>query len=280
VIPQGMDALSAMRRRVSTRSYQDRPVGATLLHALMGAAEGADHVSDASPRVSLISGTELTSRVLTFVIGSYGLVQNAPHLLAGILPYESDAARVDLGYVLEQVVLEATRLELGTCWVTGSYDPRAAGSVLAVDSTEVVAAVCALGYPSTTRLGRFHSDAVRRLAGGSRRKQLSEIVFLGEWGVPWTAERADPSLVTALEHCRLAPSATNRQPWRFIVRRDAVVLALARSKPIDAGIVMSHFALAAEAAGMSGRWTLRLGDRSLVKECGLPETAVPVAVFG
>jgi nitroreductase len=279
VIPQGKDALGAMRRRVSTRSYQDRPVDAAILHSLLSAAEGADHVSNAPPRVSLISGTELTSRVLTFVVGSYGLVLNAPHLLAGILPSESPAARVDLGYVLEQVVLQATEFGLGTCWITGTYDSNAAGDAVETSSSEVVAAVCALGRPSETRLGRFHSALVHRLAGAGRRKPLSEIAYLETWGGAWSAEGADPSLVTVLEHCRLAPSAANRQPWRFIVRRDAIALALKRSRPIDAGIVMAHFALAAASLGISGRWELRWSDPSLAVECRLPRTAVLAAVF-
>ena len=279
MIPKGLDALSAIRSRASTRSFDGQAVDASLLQALLSASEEADHLSDTPPRVSLISGTEATSRVLTFVVGSYGLVVNAPHLLAGILPAESPSARVDLGYVLEQIVLETTRLGLGTCWVTGSYDSSAAGDVVSVGPSEVVAAVCALGNPSRTRLGRFHSGAMRRLAGSRRRKALSEMVFDGEWGVPWNTDEADPPLVAALEHSRLAPSATNGQPWRFVVRENGIVLALTRAKPIDAGIVMAHYALAAECLGLIGRWHLRWGDRSLASECSLPEGAVPVGVF-
>ena len=279
MIPQGIDAVQAMRSRVSSRSYTGRQVDAAVLDGLLGAANNADHVSGAPTRVALISGTERTSRVLTFVVGSYGLVLNAPHLLVGILPQENVSARVDLGYVLEQVVLEATRLGLGTCWITGTYDSNAAGETVSVGQSEVVAAVCALGRTSATRLGRFHSDTVRRLAGARRRKPLSEIVFGGKWGVPWLPEHTDPSVVAALELCRLAPSAANRQPWRFIARQDGLVLALTRSKPIDAGIVMAHFALAAEALGIPGRWRLCWDDPDLALTCGLPGTAVLAAVF-
>jgi nitroreductase len=213
------------------------------------------------------------------MIGSYGLVQNPPHLLVGVMPEESETARLDLGYVLEQAVLEATRLGLGTCWVTGSYDAQRAGDAVGLAAGEVAAAVCALGYPAQARWGRFHSRTVRRLAGGHRRKPLTDIVFSGHWGKPWTPEDADPTLVAALEHARLAPSATNRQPWRFVVRPDYVALALAQSAPIDGGIVMAHFALASAALGCDGRWEVRLGDVTLAQECALPKGAVPVAVF-
>ena len=279
MIPAAPHALAAMRRRVSTRSYTGHQVEPSLVEQLLKAVAAADHVTPVPPRVEVISGVDLARRVLTFVIGSYGLVQNAPHLLAGVLPTESDAARVDLGYVLEQVVLEATRLGLGTCWVTGSYDARNAGDTVGLATGEVAAAVCTLGYPSETRLGRFHSQTIRRFAGGWRRKPLAEIVCSERWGGSWRRESADPALVSMLEHARIAPSATNRQPWRFIVRQDGIVLALVRPKPIDAGIVMAHVALAAAALGQGGRWSLHLDDGALAQDCRLPEGVLPAAVF-
>jgi len=278
-----MDILAAMQQRTSVRSYADRSVDPTLLERLLAFSATAEHLTEVPPRVALVSGVERTRRVLTYMVGSYGLVQNPPHLLVGVLPKESDLARLDLGYVLEQVVLEATRLELSTCWITGSYDAEQAGDTVGLDPAEVAAAVCALGYPTESGLGRIHTRVVRRLAGGHQRKPLTEIVFAGRWGEPWSPDEADSTLVDALEHARLAPSASNRQPWRFIVRPDdaalPVVLALARPKPIDAGIVMAHLALASAALERAGRWQVRWRDAALARECGLPDGVIPVATF-
>jgi hypothetical protein len=143
----------------------------------------------------------------------------------------------------------------------------------------VAAAVCALGYPTEGGWGRFHSRAVRRLARGHWRKPLSEIVFSESWGQPWPADDAAPELVAALEHARLAPSAVNLQPWRFIVKPDYIALALIRRAPIDGGIVMAHLALASASLGRAGRWEVRLGDPALAQACGLPRGVVPVATF-
>ncbi|MBE9508699.1 MAG: nitroreductase family protein [Chloroflexi bacterium] len=271
--------LAAIQRRVSVRSYGDCPVDPALIERLLALAGAADHLTDTPPRVALVSGVERTRQVLTYMVGSYGLVRNPPCLLVGVLPKEGDEARLDLGYVLEQVVLEATWLGLGTCWVTGSYDAQRAGDAVGLSPGEVAAAVCALGYADEGRWGRLHSSTVRRLAGGHRRKPLEEIVFSGHWGEPWSSGDADPKLVAALEHARLAPSATNRQAWRFIVRADCVALALVRPAPIDGGIVMAHFALASAALGREGRWEVRLGDAALARECGLPDDVIAVAVF-
>jgi len=278
-VPMGNDVLAAIQRRVSVRNYRDRTVEPVLLERLLNLAATAEHLTGVPLRIGLVSGVEWTRRVLTSMIGPYGLVQNPPHLLVGVMPEGSDLARLDLGYVLEQVVLEATRLRLGTCWVTGSYDARRAGDAVGLAPGEVATAVCALGYPAEDGWGRFHSRTIRRLAGGNRRKPLTKIIFSGRWGEPWAPGDADPRLVAVLEHARLAPSAANRQPWRFIIRPGRVALALVRARPIDAGIVMAHFALASAALGHEGRWKVRLGNAALAGEWGLPPRVIPVATW-
>jgi nitroreductase len=274
-----MDMLAAIHERFSVRSYADRSVDPALLGRLLSFAENTDHVSDAPPRVALISGADAVKDVLTFMIGSYGFVLNAPHLLAGVLPEESGRARVDLGYVVEQVVLEATRLGLGTCWITGTYNAARAGDALALSSGQVVAGVCALGYPTEEGFGRLHTRIIRRLARGHKRKPLTEIVFCERWGEPWLPQDADPTVVAMLKHARLAPSAHNGQPWRFLVDADRMTLAVVRPSFIDAGIVMSHVTLAAAALELAGQWKLRLRDETLARTHDLPRRAIPVATF-
>ncbi len=279
-----MNLLEAIERRISVRSYDERPVDTQLLERLITLSQAADHLTDVRPRVELVSGAKRTQRIISHVIGSYGLVLTPPHLLVGVMPTESGIARLDLGYVLEQVVLEATRLELGTCWITGTYDAQSAGDAVGLAQGEVAAAVIALGHPSERGWGRIHTGAIRRLAGGHKRKPLEEIVFAGRWGERWSADGADPTLVSVLEHARLAPSAVNRQPWRFVVRSDDLTLVVVEPQPIDAGIVMAHAALAAEAlaAGAlerAGQWYVRWRDAELAQAYGLPQDVTPVAIF-
>jgi nitroreductase len=274
-----MDVLAAMHQRSSVRNYRDRLIDPALLQRLLSLVPEADHVTEHPPRIELVSGVEQTQQVLTFMIGSYGLIQNAPHLLVGVLPEDNDAAHIDLGYVLEQVVLEATRLGLGTCWITGTFDAQNAGEVVGLATSETVGAVCALGHPTEEGLGRFHSRLVRRLAGGHKRKPLTEIVFDERWGRSWSPENADQTLVTILEHARLAPSAHNAQPWRFVVRPSELMLATVKPAPIDAGIIMSHVKLAAEALDFAGDWTLLRQPEAFSQDYELPRKAVPVAIW-
>lgn len=275
----------AIRLRRSTRRYADRPVPDDVLAHLLEFAARAPHLTDVPPRVTVVSGRERVGRILSRYLGVYGLVQGAPHLLVGLIPEDSDWARLDLGYVLEPVVLEATRQGLSTCWMTGSYHPERAADEVERGANEVVAATVALGYAREDPLARLHDGAIRRLVAAHRRRPLEEIVFAGKWGVSWSPEGADPALVEVLECARLAPSAENRQPWRFVVERSAefilrLHLFLTQPAPIDAGIVMAHVALAGAERGWNGRWVLRWQDPALSEMAGAPPGIIPVGMFG
>lgn len=280
-----MSALEAIQSRHSTRRYADRPVPDDVLESLLSFARRAPHLTDRPPRVTLINGRERVARLLARYLGVYGLVEGAPHLLVGLLPEDSELARLDLGYVLEQVVLEATRLGLATCWMTGSYYPDRVAQEVAMRPGEVVAATVALGYPREDPAARFHDTTVRRLVAAHQRRPLEDLVYVGRWGERWTPEGTDCGVREVLEMARLAPSARNLQPWRFVLEGrggeefPALHLFLTSAAPIDGGIVMAHVALAAAEVGWAGQWWVRWRDPGLAEAFGAPPTVVSVGSF-
>ena len=69
-----------------------------------------------------------------------------------------------------------------------------------------------------------------------------------------------------LKAAQVAPSAVNRQPWRFSMQEGVVYVTPDRavdtpkiSRRLDCGIAMLHFELAARAAGHPGTWELGSG---------------------
>jgi len=69
---------------------------------------------------------------------------------------------------------------------------------------------------------------------------------------------------TALEAARLAPSAMNRQPWRFQVDKNSITVSadsalnptMVVSKRLDCGIAMLHIEIGALTSGVRGSWDL------------------------
>ena len=111
-----------------------------------------------------------------------------------------------------------------------------------------------IGIP--TEVVSMSDRLTKRFARSHTRKDLVELTT----GMP---RRQWPEWVTeALEAARLAPSAANRQPWRFHVASDSITLSLDDgkletyriSKLIDMGIAMLHVETGARHAGVSGIW--------------------------
>ena len=196
--------------------------------------------------------TKSPDDVFKGLVGSYGRVAGAPAYIAFIGRMDSPRVEEAAGYTGEGVILEATALGLATCWVGGFFRPGTVRSQVEMHAEEKVLSITPVGYapPEKTRQERLMSGIVR----SRRRKPLAALVE-GTIGAPWMAG--------ALEAARQAPSARNRQPWRFRVEKGAVIIAAERafspsaiSKRLDCGIAMLHFELGARAGGVSGKWEI------------------------
>jgi len=142
---------------------------------------------------------------------------------------------------------------LATCWVGGFFRPKVAGSVVGIARDEKVLAVTPVGR-AVERATR--EEAVMTLLGRNhRRKPLAELVSGLE------RERWPRWIEAALEAARIAPSAINRQPWRFRVEPHSLTVSvdsarvnLGISKRLDCGIAMLHMEVAALDSGVKGNW--------------------------
>ncbi|NIP33288.1 MAG: hypothetical protein GWN97_00405 [Thermoplasmata archaeon] len=160
------------------------------------------------------------------------------------------------GYLLEHLVLRATELGLGTCWM-GYFNPEYFPE-LARDG--VTPAISVVGVPERPRLGE---RLTRRAVRADKRKDWSVMFFDGTFERPLSREAAG-EWAGPLEMLRLAPSAGNGQPWRVVRDGDGTFhLYLHRVKKryherglhdVDIGIAMAHLELAAREAGLSGEW--------------------------
>ena len=247
--PAWYDAIGVRRSR---RRYSDRKVARAALEALQTFCR--DFRLAPGARVALTEDRGgLYTGVLDKVGGAYGRVEGAPWAAAFIGP---EGSEIEVGYVGEAFVLEATRLGLGTCWVAGMFDREAAQRRFALEPGERVIAVTPVGHPLERKqfVERMMSAAVRSAA----RRQIEGIApGLSRGLAPGHAPSPDWA-VTAVEAARLAPSGANRQPWRFRLERNALVMAAAEkvywTAPIDYGIAMLHVELGAARAGVRGVW--------------------------
>lgn len=237
--------------RRSRRRFDGKPLRKKHLAQLGAVCEGFKPFESA--RAVLV--TESPERVFKGAIGPYGKIRGAPAFIAFVGNMSSPSVQEQIGYMGEGIVLEAEALHLNTCWVSGSFRRDATAAMLGIDAGEAVLAVTPVGY-ATSRLS-FEERLLTGLVRSHRRKPLSDMVI----GI----ERAEwPQWIrAALESARLAPSAVNRQPWRFRVEPDSITVAndsgrlkreSVQSKRLDCGIAMLHIEVAALHHGMKGSW--------------------------
>ena len=198
--------------------------------------------------------TELVRRppddIFRGFVGGYGKITGARAYLVfiGEAIFPETPARV--GYMGEAAILEATSLGLGTCWVAGFFKSGAVAADIRIAPGERIYAVSPLGYAkeSATTKEKLYSG----LAGSKSRRESSTLVLSG---TPDDWQKA------ALAAARLAPSAVNRQPWRFIFEPGRITIRVEGTgddakipKRLDCGIAMLHVEVAARAAGIDGKW--------------------------
>lgn len=181
-------------------------------------------------------------------VGTYGVIKNAPAYLA-LTCEKSEEQMIDCGYVGELLVLFLASIGIGSCWLGGTFKRQQLSLNTPLNDTEFIPILIPIGYENTKK--SFTDKAIRRIAKSHSREPFETLFFENEFGNP--IHHSDYS--EAFEMVRLAPSASNKQPWRIIETNDTIDFYLNRTpnyggerlgydiQMIDIGIALSHFML-------------------------------------
>ncbi len=250
--------------RHSARTFTGETVATTKLQRLEALCDGFP-----APEVArVVVVRDVPDIVFTGFVGSYGRVLGAPSALLMVGTETARSVQEGVGYLGEAVILEATSLGLGTCWVAGFFDKTVASTLVPLATGERVLAISPLGHAAPR--ARAGERMMRRVVRAHKRKPAEEIAptFDQESWPAWAAE--------GVRLARVAPSAVNRQPWRFELDKDTsppglstdsersarvVTISVVTGGPegniprrLDCGIAMLHFEVGARLMGASGRW--------------------------
>jgi hypothetical protein len=258
------DWAAAVVVRHSARTFTGEAVAPTELRRLEVLCD-----SFPAPQVArVVVVRDAPDTLFTGFVGSYGRVLGAPSALLMVGTETARSFQEAAGYLGEAVILEATSLGLGTCWVAGFFDRTVASTLVPLAPGECVLAISPLGYAALRP--RAGERMMKRAVRAHKRKPAEEIApgFDDESWPAWAAE--------GVRLARVAPSAVNRQPWRFELdkrvsaaglsadmtryARAITVSAVTKgsegniSRRLDCGIAMLHFEIGARLMGASGRW--------------------------
>ncbi len=170
---------------------------------------------------------------------SYGIFSGVTNLIALTGPESDQNLDEKCGYYGEKVVLSATAMGLGTCWVAATYDKASCRGF--AGEGERLCCVVALG-----RVPENPSVKEKLIRGVMLRKSKPLAELSKGVGPDW--------FMSGIAAVQRAPSARNLQPVRFCCQGDSVTAELTEHHGlslVDLGIAKYHF----EVGAHGGIWT-------------------------
>lgn len=229
-----MNIKEAIEVRSSRRTYRNQAIEANKVEKLTNCIEQINLESGLHLQLYINNGDAFSGLKM-----SYGMFKNVSNYIALVGNKKDEDLVEKLGYYGEKLVLEATMLNLGTCWVGGTYDKKSCK--YEVNENETLLGIITLGYSPESRplKERMVYSIIRR-----KTKLIQEMLM---------SDRKNPAwLLHGMEAVQKAPSAINQQPVRFVYKESiltAEVIEKLGYEKMDLGIAKLHFEIGSDYCG-------------------------------
>lgn len=224
-----MNLYDAIFERRSVRKYRMEPLDEKWLKDIEIFIQGLDPLfPNIKTKIQIVN--QITEKHKISGVGN----AKAPYYLV-IYTEKKERSEMNAGYMMQQVVLYLTVKGLGSCY-QGMLKNR--DSALESEGLRCVA-VLAFGFSRKARTTAKNE---------SRRLSLEALCAY--------KEKPNKEIAALLESARLAPSAFNSQPWRFVVYENRFHIFVKKSaaerylkmkqQELEFGIMLAHIMIAAE----------------------------------
>lgn len=249
-----------VQRRTSIRTYDDRAISEETLNKLNEFIKELEGPFKPKVRFKIINVKE---EINGGKLGTYGVIKGASTYIGAAVEV-GPMNLEELGYEMERLILYATDLELGTCWIAGTFKKSEFSKSMDLKENEVFAVISPIGYKADRKSIIEKLIKFQGRSGG--RKDWSELFKLNNFTTPIPINEELEKIEEALENVRLAPSAVNKQPWRIIKDNNKFHFYKEEkysnhsketgvdNHRIDMGIAMCHFDLTCKEHGIKGKF--------------------------
>ena len=226
----------AIEVRHSRRTYLPTPLDSETVDRLRQLV--AFYAEKAGSRIELVLDNGSAFEGLR---RNYGLFSGVRHYM-GLIDSRTDSTSVErLGYYGELIVLNATALGLGSCWVGGTFDRSICPFSVAKDET----LVCTIVVGNVEQRYSMKEKLIHSVI--HRKTKSAEEMYASDSDVPdW--------FLSGMYAVQKAPSSANRQPVKFSFEKGEVRAWVENiadpAFALDFGIAKCHFELGAK----NGSW--------------------------
>lgn len=235
-------ATNTIKKRKSVRTYSDEIIPDQIIQNI---------INFFSANCQGPCGTKLRYQIVDLdtsktKLGTYGFISGAKKYLLFYAEKEN-FNWLDIGYVIENVVLYCAHLGIGTCWLGGTFNRSNLTKNILDENKYFIPAITPVGFARKRKTLR--EKVIRGFAKAENRIPTDKILV----NTP-KEKLADSKVLNQLiQMVRLAPSASNKQPWRIEIENNVFHFYMQRTKgyskivpgidlqKIDMGIALCHF---------------------------------------
>ena len=278
-----MNYSALIQNRKSTREFTDKEINFSQLETIRNYYYNSVRRLLPEIRTELYCFGPGTGAALEGAAGYNQFLVGAPKYLV-LLSEKHELAEINAGYVMQDLLLKLSDMDLDSCWLTFTDSDDVKG-VLGIDSHKDVVAIAAFGYgKKVVRRLRLNIrsmsnvDLVAKHRYMEPKRSVEDMAFMKEWGNNHGLDAYigffGDALWEALYAATLSPSYLNRQAYGFLLKEGVVSLV---SRPdhyntkidgdLSLGIVLLHFTAVAEELAGKLNWRFGLDAENLV----LPE---------
>jgi len=245
-----------VKTRYSTRTYTEQTLSTETKEKINAYIRTLSNPFSVKVNFTLL---EAKTAINSQKLGTYGVIKGSNNYI-GATVANDELALEALGYEFEKLILYLTSLGIGTCWLGGTFNRSSFANAMAVKENEIFPAISPIGYPSGKK--RFADSLVRMIAKSNQREPWNKLFFNKKFSTRLSTEDAG-AYAFPLEMTRLAPSASNKQPWRIVQDGTTYHFYEAQApgystrlgydiQKVDLGIAACHFHLAALETDLKG----------------------------
>lgn len=250
-----------IKKRISVRTYDSKGLSEKDKEKLVNEISQMTNPFGENVRIHLIEKDTVSNGEK---LGTYGVIKGAKTFL-GVSVDKSEYGLIAAGYQFENLILCATDMGLATVWLAATFSREQFAAAMDIKENELFPAISPIGYAAGKK--SVTESIMRKTMKSDKRKPWEEIFFQESFEKPLSKEEAK-EYINPLEMLRLAPSATNAQPWRVVkdqgsyhffeshkssTKEEEIMI-----KKVDLGIALSHFHQTVLENGLTGNFEKQL----------------------
>ncbi|MFC2091232.1 nitroreductase family protein [Elusimicrobiota bacterium] len=189
-----MDFSELIKKRYSCRKFSDKPVEKEKIVQCIEAARIAPSACNAQPWQFIVINDdsrikEVSSKATSGIYRFARFIKDAPVLIviiankgtflaqAGSFIRNTNFYLLDIGIACEHIVLQATELGLGTCYI-GWFNEKNIKTSLGIPKNMIVPLLICMGYPDDSYRSK---DPIRHRAQSDRRKPIENTILFDRY---------------------------------------------------------------------------------------------------